>query len=282
MNFRSSGNPRTRKNKELNTKARKLAAEYCMEVLFLQYNTLLFNCDKSFNEIINFRLFNGPIPSQCHTEKSIGELLLLRQRSIQDQENSKKQKESHQENLLANLALSAREQIQNQAEKDLEPKLDMFLAHKVKSAHNVPVARQQFMRADPQFEDYPIESESTLSKFARQNFGVELGIDSDDTKPSAPKPSGRGSSFSRGGNTKFLDCYSMDIAPMNIFENQVHPVGIHNLSKSFRPNLATVRDLSLGTKFIPEWDTNKTGNTFKMDNEFRNQMNAKVFFSESE
>ena len=74
----------------------------------------------------------------------------------------------------------------------------------------------------------------------------------------------------------------MDIAPMNIFENQVIPVGIHNLSKSFSPNLATIRVLSLGTKFIPKWDTTKTGNTLKRFNEFRNQMNAKVFFSETE
>ena len=59
-------------------------------------------------------------------------LLLLRQRAIQEEENSKKQKESRQENLLANLALSAREQIQNQVEKDLEPRLDMLLAQKVK------------------------------------------------------------------------------------------------------------------------------------------------------
>ena len=35
-------------------------------------------------------------------------------------------------------------------------------------------------------------------------------------------------------------------------ENQVIPVGVHNLSKSFRPNMATIRVLSLGTKFIPK------------------------------
>ena len=49
-----------------------------------------------------------------------------------------------------------------------------------------------------------------------------------------------------------VDPYSLDIAPMNIFENQVIPIGIHNISKSFRPNLATIRVLSLGTKFIPK------------------------------
>ena len=87
MNFRSTylENLADGKNRELNTKARKLAAEYYLEVLFLQYNTLLFNCKKSFNKIISFRLFNefirplfegktydqyhsvGPISSQCHT-----------------------------------------------------------------------------------------------------------------------------------------------------------------------------------------------------------------------
>ena len=39
---------------------------------------------------------------------------------------------------------------------------------------------------------------------------------------------------------------------------QVIPVGIHNISKSFRPNLAPVRVLSLGTMFIPIWDKTKT------------------------
>ena len=139
------------------------------------------------------------------------------------------------------------------------------------------------MRADPQSEDYPVDSESKLSKFVRQNFGVELSIDpNDDRKPSATKPSGRGSSFSRRGNTKFMDCYSMDIAPMNTFENQIIPVGIHNLSKSFRPNLNTIRVLSLGTKFNHKWDTTKMGNTLKRLNKFKNQMNAKASFSDSE
>ena len=38
-----------------------------------------------------------------------------------------------------------------------------------------------------------------------------------------------------------LDDYSMDVAPLNIFQNQVIPTGLHNLSKIFRPNLATTR-----------------------------------------
>ena len=55
--------------------------------------------------------------------------------------------------------------------------------------------------------------------------------------------------FKSGGE---VDLYSPDVAPMNIFENQVIPIGIHNISKSFRPNLATIRALSLGMKFIPK------------------------------
>ena len=134
-NFRSSYLEKIAedKNRELNVKARKQAAEYYLEVLFLQYNTLLFNCEKSFNEIINFRLFDEFI-SPLFEGKTFDQyliitmvrslanvillrvwakLLLLRQRAIQEEENSKKQKESRQENLLANLALSAAEQIQN-------------------------------------------------------------------------------------------------------------------------------------------------------------------------
>ena len=49
------------------------------------------------------------------------------------------------------------------------------------------------------------------------------------------------------------DAYSMDVASFNIFENQIIPVGLHNLSKSFRPNLTTTRVFALGTKFIPVW-----------------------------
>ena len=38
-----------------------------------------------------------------------------------------------------------------------------------------------------------------------------------------------------------IDAYSMDVAPISIFKNQVIPMGLHNLSKSFKPNLATTR-----------------------------------------
>ena len=48
------------------------------------------------------------------------------------------------------------------------------------------------------------------------------------------------------------DPYDMSIAPIFIYENQMLPIGVHNLSKSFRPNLATIKVLSFGTIFIPK------------------------------
>ena len=262
INFRSTylENLAEGRNKELNTKARKMAAEYYLEVLFMQYNTLLFNCERSFHEIINFNLFDEIIRplfegktydqyliillvrslANVILKKVWAKLLLLRDKSIKDKENTKKKKESRQESLLADLAISAREQIQRQVERDLEPRLEMLLAQKVKPqamrkepvakkeqhfkfksvTQTQAVARQHSMRSDPESQVHPVDSESTLSRIARQNFGVELSTDPSDGDKKLPayKPSGRGSN-SRRGNTKFLDCYNMDIAPMNIFEN---------------------------------------------------------------
>ena len=65
----------------------------------------------------------------------------------------------------------------------------------------------------------------------------------------------------------------MTIAPLNIYENQVLPVGLHNLSKSFRPNLSTIRVLSRGAKFIPKWKFKKV---FLLD-----YADNKVFFPET-
>ena len=53
-------------------------------------------------------------------------------------------------------------------------------------------------------------------------------------------------------NTGENDPYDMSIAPLNLYENQVIQIGLHNLSKCFRPNISTIRVLSLGTKFIPK------------------------------
>jgi hypothetical protein len=234
------------------------------------------------------------------------QLLLLRQKTLQEETNARRQKEERQVKQMAKLAMSAKEQIQLQVEQEIEPKLEQLLAQKIKphaikkkekeetvfrKERNVKIkpskkhSKKQF-KAVPEVQGKPEDTASSLFKFAKEKFGVELRLE-DDRKEAAPtKPSGKGFYSFRGvqkrGNTKFLDCYSMDIAPMNIFENQCIPVGIHNLSKSFRPNLNTIRVLSLGTKFIPKWSTTKTKNTFQKFREFKNQMNAKVFFSESE
>ena len=73
----------------------------------------------------------------------------------------------------------------------------------------------------------------------------------------------------------------MDVAPFNIFENQIIPVGLHNLSKSFRPNLTTTRVFSLGTKFIPVWKQMKVQNPFAKFEDFRRRMSNKVYFTET-
>ena len=41
------------------------------------------------------------------------------------------------------------------------------------------------------------------------------------------------------------DVYGIDVAPLSVFENQVSPVNVTNLSKSFLPNLVTIRVFSL-------------------------------------
>ena len=58
--------------------------------------------------------------------------------------------------------------------------------------------------------------------------------------------------FTFGGD---IDPYSLGFAPMEHFENQIIPMGNYNLSKQFRPNLAKIRVLSLGMKFIRKTET---------------------------
>ena len=52
---------------------------------------------------------------------------------------------------------------------------------------------------------------------------------------------GRGAGRPNSKPSGMNDPYDLDIVPLNVFENQVIPIGIHNLSKSFRPNMATIR-----------------------------------------
>ena len=57
----------------------------------------------------------------------------------------------------------------------------------------------------------------------------------------------RGRFTSTSGKT---DRFDIHVCHHNIFENQIVPVELHKLSKSFKPNLATMRILSVGTKLI--------------------------------
>ena len=77
------------------------------------------------------------------------------------------------------------------------------------------------------------------------------------------------------------DAYCMEVAPLNIFENQVVPTGLHNFSKIFRPHVATTRVFSLGLKFIPVWKKVTIKKPFAGFNEFRRRMTNKMFFEET-
>ena len=77
------------------------------------------------------------------------------------------------------------------------------------------------------------------------------------------------------------DPFGIDIALLNIFENQVVPVGVHSLSKSFKPNMATVRVLSLGTKCIPKWRDANIRQTFRKFRDFNRRMQNRFFFLET-
>jgi len=92
------------------------------------------------------------------------------------------------------------------------------------------------------------------SNFSPPSFGQQKQFFKQFENQTSRRPS-----YKSGGT---IDPYSPDVAPMNIFENQVVPTGIHNLSKIFRPNLATICVLSLGMKFVPKSDTLKWKNMF--------------------
>ena len=59
MNFRSSylEGLANQRNEELNKEAKAKAGLYFLEVMILQYNTLLFNCEKMYMELINYTLY---------------------------------------------------------------------------------------------------------------------------------------------------------------------------------------------------------------------------------
>ena len=145
MNFRSSylEDIAKDKNNALNVEARAKAAEYYLEVLIMQYNTLLFNCEKTYMELINYRLFVDFIVPLFYKKqfdqyliilmirslanvifkKIWAKLIVLKQRQTKQEENTRLQKEEYQERKLNDMTLSATEQIQLQVDKSLEPKL---------------------------------------------------------------------------------------------------------------------------------------------------------------
>ena len=55
---RFGSNMAVQRNKVLNISARKSVAEYCIEVVFLQYIALLFNYKQMNMELINFKLYS--------------------------------------------------------------------------------------------------------------------------------------------------------------------------------------------------------------------------------
>ena len=65
-------------------------------------------------------------------KKIWAKLVLLRQRAMNMEEISCKQKEENQEKKMVDMGLSATEQIQKQVDKSLEAKLEKLLARKVK------------------------------------------------------------------------------------------------------------------------------------------------------
>ena len=119
MNFRSSylEDLVKSRNHTLNVEARTKAAEYFLEVLILQYNTLLFNCEKTYMELIKYNLFvdfivplfEGKTVDQYLIilmvrslanvifKKIWARLVLLRQRMLKQEKNSCQEKEDHQE-----------------------------------------------------------------------------------------------------------------------------------------------------------------------------------------
>jgi len=114
--------------------------------------------------------------------------------------------------------MSAKEQIQLQVEQEIEPKLEQLLAQKIKphairkkekeetvfrKERNVKKnpsnihSKKQF-KTVPEVQGKPEDTASSLFKFAKEKFGVELRLEDDRKEAATTKPSGKGSSF-RGG-----------------------------------------------------------------------------------
>ena len=68
---------------------------------------------------------------------------------------------------------------------------------------------------------------------------------------------------------------------MNVFEYQVIPVGIHNLSKKNKTKFSYDASLMFGHKFDSEWGKNSTRIMFRRLNECKNIMSLKVCITET-
>ena len=155
---------------------------------------------------------------------------------------------------MAELAISAMGQIQKQVDKSLEPKLEKYLARKVKTnalktkpikkeqhcklKSNPASTKEQFAKKESHVRNFSVDSESTVAPSLIPLTMTTLSLVGKASLCLVGK-------FSQRGNCKpvfepLYDCYGIDVAPMNIFENQVIPFGIPNISKSFTPNLDTI------------------------------------------
>ena len=185
MNFRSSylEDLAKDKNNALNVEARAKAVEYYLEVLIMQYNTLLFNCEKTYMELINYRLFVDFIVPLFYKKqfdqyliilmirslanvifkKIWAKLIVLKQRQTKQEENTRLQKEEYQERKLNDMTLSATEQIQLQVDKSLEPKLEVLLAQKVRTS----ALKTKPFRKEQNFK-FSSQSPTTKEPFAKR------------------------------------------------------------------------------------------------------------------
>ena len=109
---------------------------------------------------------------------------------MKQEENSRAQKEEHQDKKMNEMAMSATEQIQRQVDKSLEPKLEVLLAKKVRTyalktksnkqeqhyklKSNSSNTREQIAKKETLSWDHSVDTECTLAKFSKQNYGVEL------------------------------------------------------------------------------------------------------------
>ena len=95
---------------------------------------------------------------------------------------------------MAKLAMSAKEQIQLQVEQEIEPKLEQLLAQKIKPHAIRKKEKEEFVfrkernvkkkpsnirskkqfKTVPEVQGKPEDNASSLFKFAKEKFGVEL------------------------------------------------------------------------------------------------------------